>query len=127
MVLGLDEKGHCVSFVSNFNCLEDGQKVVDFFNNDEKNFALFTDAQIKWLYQRLSLCVRISASASVAYNGVDPKKAVDIIKSQLAVILDGEKSKGGKNIFPSLFLKDVASALDGEKIDGYQPFKIISR
>ena len=127
LVLGLDDKAHCASFVSNFNSLESGQKVIDFLNGDEKNFALFTAAQIQWIYQSLRDCLRISGHASVVYTGVDPEKAVAIIRDQLAVILDGEKSKGGKNIFPSLNLKDISSELDGEKIEGYQPFKIISR
>jgi hypothetical protein len=126
LVLGLDDKGHVVSFVSDFNSLESGQKVIDFFSNPN-NFALFTAAQIQWVYQRLTLCVKISGHASVVYTGVDPEKAFAIIRDQLAVILDGEKSKGEKNIFPSLNLKDIAATLDGEKIDGYQPFKIISR
>ena len=120
MLLGTDENGHCKTLVKDFYDDERKNSTIEFLSNSE-NFKLFTDMQMKFIYENFFVHLKADIKARVIYCGCKFEDLKPLYQSQIDLVIKGMKAPQ-INFFPQIVF-DWA-AIEKTKIENYQPFKI---
>jgi len=121
MLLGVDENGHCKSFVSGFNGETEMQRSFEFLAKPEI-FKLFTPQQIEFFYMQILMMSKVSAKAQVVYCGTDWEQLKPYFEKPISEIVAAIKTKGQENRFDK-FVFDW-EAINALKVPNYNPFRV---
>jgi hypothetical protein len=121
MILGTDEKGHCKSFVLDFNGSKSMQRVIDFLQVPQ-NFALFTEAQIEYFYMMLLSYSKVNLKSQVVYCGTDLEQLKPYYEKPIEIMVKAINTKGKENLFSQIVFD--WEAIEGLKVPNYQPFVV---
>lgn len=124
ILLGMaEDTNHTVSKTFSFYSENDHDEICSFLS-DTNHFLLFTEEQIEYIYIRLIAWYKTTIYAQSVYCGTDKKDLFPLFKNAVEIAVQGVKSKGVMNLFDKIHID--WKAVNALKVEGYQPFKVVS-
>lgn len=121
MLLGRDEKNYCQSLVLDIKGIESIQSTINFLS-DTKNFDLFSNEQMHFIYMALMIQIKLDMYARNVYLKLDIKELGALYVDGVAVLGRGLTFNGMMNVLNEVkFDIDAIYALDESNFMEHAP------